>query len=318
MGEGSLFRPGAPWHDTEGRPIQAHGGGLLHDRGTYYWFGEDKDGPTGDGPLRRVDVIGVACYSSTDLHRWTNRGLALPAVRDDPGHDLHPSKVAERPKVIYNARTRTYVMWLHVDRPDYAYARAGVAVSPTPAGPYRYLGSVRPCETDSRDLTLFQDADGSAYLVFSSEWNRNVTVAQLSDDYLRVGDAFVKALVYPRRNEGRESPAVFRHDDTYFMLTSGCTGWAPNRAEYAVAPSMLGPWEARGDPCAGPDAETTFRAQGTHVCPVAGRPGAFLFLADRWDSDDLRNSRYVWLPLRVRGRSVTIPWMERWDLSAFD
>lgn len=42
------YRPGRMWLDTEGNPIQAHGGGILYDSRTkmYYWYGEYKDGPT--------------------------------------------------------------------------------------------------------------------------------------------------------------------------------------------------------------------------------------------------------------------------------
>lgn len=42
------FFPGRIWMDTEGNPIQAHGGGILFDErsNVYYWYGEYKDGPT--------------------------------------------------------------------------------------------------------------------------------------------------------------------------------------------------------------------------------------------------------------------------------
>ncbi|CAA2991981.1 Glycoside hydrolase, family 43 [Olea europaea subsp. europaea] len=48
-GNDSLYYyPGKIWLDTEGNPIQAHGGGVLFDERsrTYYWYGEYKDGPT--------------------------------------------------------------------------------------------------------------------------------------------------------------------------------------------------------------------------------------------------------------------------------
>lgn len=48
-GNDSMFYyPGRVWLDTEGIPIQAHGGGVLLDERseTYYWYGEYKDGPT--------------------------------------------------------------------------------------------------------------------------------------------------------------------------------------------------------------------------------------------------------------------------------
>ena len=144
---------------------------MLYSRGTYYWFGENKAGTTHPGILQdlsRVDVIGINCYSSQDLYNWKPEGIALPAVPDDPTSDLFPSKVVERPKVLYNSSTGKYVMWMHIDTADYAYARAGVAVSDTPSGLYQYLGSFQPNGAMSRDMTLFQEKDGTAYHVFSS------------------------------------------------------------------------------------------------------------------------------------------------------
>lgn len=46
--ESMYFYPGRVWLDTDGNPIQAHGGGILYDgrTETYYWYGENKDGPT--------------------------------------------------------------------------------------------------------------------------------------------------------------------------------------------------------------------------------------------------------------------------------
>jgi hypothetical protein len=310
----TTFRPGAPWLDTDGQPIQAHGGGVLAKDGVYYWFGENKDAPNLPGTTR-VDVAGVSCYSSRDLLHWNNEGIVLPAVPDDPAHDLHPGKVAERPKVIYNARTRQYVMWLHVDSPEYTLAAAGVAVSERVTGPYRYLGSVRPNGCDSRDMTVFQDDDGRAYLVHSSAWNSVLLVADLTGDYLRPTGHYSRHFDHGHKNTGRESPAVFKHDGKYFLITSGTTGWNPNAAEYAVARAMHGPWQAKGNPCVGTGADLTFRAQDTFVLPMpGGSADDFILLADRWEPGNLRDSRYVWLPLRVRGEEVSIEWRDAWAL----
>lgn len=46
--------------------------------------------------------------------------------------DLAPSKVVERPRVLYNEATRAFVMWVHVDEADYELARMGVATSARP------------------------------------------------------------------------------------------------------------------------------------------------------------------------------------------
>jgi len=70
------FHPGVIWLDTDGKPIQAHGGGILYENGIYYWYGENKDSENyldeSKGFLHRVDVIGISCYSSTDLLNWKN------------------------------------------------------------------------------------------------------------------------------------------------------------------------------------------------------------------------------------------------------
>lgn len=82
----------------------------------------------------------------------------------------------------------------------------------------------------------------------------------------------------------REAPAVFKHQNIYYMVTSGCTGWNPNSAEVHAAESMMGSWETLGDPCVGGDEEFrafTFFSQGSFVLPLPGLPNVFIFLADR-------------------------------------
>ncbi len=310
------FRPGEVWLDTDGKPIQAHGGGVLYQEGTYYWFGENRASDPDAGRSWRGHGIGVRCYSSKDLHHWKDEGLALPPAKDDPTSDLHPSRVVERPKVILNENTRAYVMWMHIDSPDYKAARVGVARSGSPTGPYEYLGSFRPNDADSRDMIVFKDDDGAAYLFHASEWNETMYIARLSDDYLSTTGEYAREFI----GESREAPAVFRYQGHYFCITSGCSGWAPNVAEYAVAESIMGPWEVHGNPCVGTteEIETTFHSQSTFVLPVQGREGAYIFMADRWKPKDLGDSRYVWLPLEISGRSLSLRWRDEWNLSVFD
>jgi hypothetical protein len=47
-----------------------------------------------------------------------------------------------------------------------------------------------------------------------------------------------------------------------------------------------------------------------------GAPGRFIFMADRWRPDDLPDSRYVWLPLRIKGNSLSIEWTDEWRLAS--
>ncbi len=337
------FRPGEVWRDTAGRPINAHGGGILVHEGVYYWYGESKQTKPTPDPTRkrpRVAATGVACYSSTNLMDWVNQGIVLATSTNDPAGDLHPRRVLERPKVIYNRSTGKFVLWLHIDSPDYRAARSGVAVADKPTGPFKYLGSLRPnagvwprgvtardktpddknfLARDfadgqmARDMTLFVDDDGTAYQFYAAEENSTLQVSQLSPDYLR------PAGKYARLFAGRfmEAPAVFKRGGKYYLIMSGCTGWAPNAARAAVAESIWGPWTELDNPWTGPEAEVSYNSQSTFVLPVPGRAGTYIFMADRWNPGNLEDSRYVWLPLRFdpTGRPQ-LRWVDSWNLPA--
>jgi beta-xylosidase len=297
------FRPGEIWLDTDGNRIEAHGGGMFYENGTYYWFGEHGT----PGRTR----IGVMCYSSKDLYNWKNEGVALPLAYNDPNHDLAIGCILERPKVIYNAPTKKYVMWFHLELKGQRYdsARSGVAVSERVTGPYAYLGSFRPNSSMARDMTLFVDDDGKAYQFYASEDNRTMHVSLLTDDYLKPSGKFERILV----DRSTEAPAVFKYQSRYYLMGSGCTGYAPNAARSAVAPSIWGPWQELGNPCVDANADKTFFSQSTCVFPVAGRPGAFIYMGDRW-----WGGRYVWLPVNLEKDRFTLRWMDEWDMSVFE
>lgn len=335
----SSVRPGEIWKDTSGRPINAHGGGVMFHEGAYYWYGEVKEGRTyvpacnASWGGTRVVAGGVSCYRSTDLVNWENLGIVLPSVPDDPNHDLHCDKVIERPKVIYNNKTRRFVMWLHVDSIDYKAAMSGVAIADTPAGPFQYLGGFRPnagvwpdnaTEADksgtalardfeggqmARDMTLFVDDDGTAYQFYASEENATLHVSLLTEDYLKPSGKYARIFV----GRSMEAPAVFKRGGKYCIIASGCTGWNPNAARSAVADHPFGPWKELGNPCIGKDAELTFHSQSTFVLQIQGRKDAFIFMADRWKQWDLADSRYVWLPIAFDpGGKPTIRWDDEW------
>jgi len=343
--EKKSLKPGEQWLDNNGQPINAHGGGILFHEGTYYWYGEMKQGETYLPECNkkwggtRVDVTGVSCYSSDDLTNWKDEGIVLPAVKDDPTHDLYTDNVLERPKVVFNAKTNQFVMWMHVDSKDYSKAAAGVAVSDSPTGPFNYIESFRPnagmwpvnvTALDTiegvlagdfeggqmaRDMTVFVDDDGKAYHFYSSENNATMHISELTDDYLRPKGAYKRVFI----GRKMEAPAVFKRNGKYYFMASGCTAWEPNPARSAVAESIWGPWKELGNPCVGEDAEKTFISQSTYVLPIQGKSDAFVFMADRWNKDNLPDSRYIWLPVQFdENGKIVLEWHDEWDLSVFD
>ncbi len=345
------IRPGEIWPDTNGQHINAHGGGILRYKGTYYWFGEHKSEHTSNA------LVGINCYSSKDLMRWTPRGVAL-GVTDERGHDLERGCVMERPKVIYNERTRKFVMYFHLELKGHGYdaARYAVAVSNKPEGPYEYLYSSRSCpgilplefgpqeqvaldllniddykewwtpqwrravaqglivKRDlqggqmSRDMTLYVDTDGRAYHIFSSEENLTLHIAELTEDYLHHSGRYTRLSPVGHN----EAPALFRHGDTYWMITSGCTGWAPNEARMFSAPSIWGPWTQHPNPCRGPKSEITFGGQSTYVLTLPD--GRHIFMADIWRPKNPIDARYVWLPIDFEDGRPVIQWQSDWEL----
>lgn len=69
------------------------------------------------------------------------------SVSEEAGNEIEKGCIMERPKVIYNKRTKKFVMWFHLELKGKGYeaARAGVAVSDSPTGPYCFVSSSRVC-----------------------------------------------------------------------------------------------------------------------------------------------------------------------------
>jgi len=323
-GEG--FQPGAVWLDTSNNPIQAHGGGVMLQDHIFYWYGEDRT-PGINGA--------VSCYSSTNLYNWKREGVALSRL-DLPRVDGQRCFV-ERPKVIFNARTKKFVMWMHLEQSGYRFSSAGIATSDSPAGPFKFLQAIRPVANTNafpqkdeagqdlrggtlRDMNLFVDDDGRAYAFYSSEGNWTMYIVRLNDDYTGPETPVVENQTWARTlvRKMREGPAPFKYDGRYYLITSACTGWAPNAAECAVADQVLGPYKSLGNPCVGDGAGKTFGSQSTFVLPLPGQTGKFIFMADQWRPGNLFDSRYVWLPLdNGTNGNFSLRWRKSWDLPAF-
>ena len=262
------------------------------------------------------------------------------------------NRVVERPKVIYNDKTGKYVMWWHQDGPRmglYTVASAGIAISDSPTGPFKYLCTRRVTMTGVlttgngdgmlRDMTLFKDDDGTAYVVYSSEENATTIIHKLNDEYTGLsGDLedisqntpanFTEGVDYVRVFAGqyREAPAMFKDGDTYYLITSGQSGWNPNPCQYSyVEGDIFGEWApnkkfAVNDIPYGTQQETTFRSQSTFILPVRDEdgnkvPGKFVYMGDRWFRENLQDSRYIWLPLNFNGETheITMEWQDKWS-----
>ena len=125
----------------------------------------------------------------------------------------------------------------------------------------------------SRDMTLFVDDDGKAYHIYSSEDNLTLQIAELADDYLSHTGKYIR--IFPGGHN--EAPAIFKKEGTYWMITSGCTGWDPNKARLLTADSMLGEWKQLPNPCVGEDADKNIWRTKYLYIAFAGERAIFLY-----------------------------------------
>ncbi|MFC9708397.1 S-layer homology domain-containing protein [Paenibacillus sp. NPDC056933] len=262
------FTPGQLWPDQGGKPIDAHGAGFFYDEQTekYYWYGEYH---TGGWP-----ATGVRVYSSEDLLNWTDEGMALRTIQsmddfdNDPiiselyagredkvniWADIRRGRIIERPKVIYNDKTKKYVMWAHIDgdkdpyndNANYGKAQAGYAISDSPTGPFVYQKSYRmdrapegekdyfPSDRGmARDMTLFKDDDGTGYLIYSSEENLTLYISKLNEDYSDVTGWHKEGRTDDKGNPVRDSTYQAEYGVDYVRVFPGGQREAPAMFKY--------------------------------------------------------------------------------------
>lgn len=301
-----MFKNGTLWNDIDGNPIHAHGGWMLSYGGYFYWYGED----------RRENYY-VSCYRSKDLRNWEFRNHILTTESK-----MEPYRVRtklqlisetggkvnlERPKVLYNKKMEKFVLWVHFENgKDYTDAAIGIAECDTPDGDFVYHGHFNPYGYMSRDCTLFQEEDGTAYFISAARDNADLHVYRLSEDYLNV-EKLVHRLW---QGEYREAPSVIKSEEKYYMITSFCTGWAPNQGKYAVADSMEGDWSMLkkiGD-------ETTYQSQAAFLLNLNGQ---LLYIGDRWNAENYFESGYVAYPLKVENGELVMEYCEETDLGKY-
>ncbi|RED97016.1 RICIN domain-containing protein [Marinoscillum furvescens] len=296
--QNSTFRNGPSLSDTNGDLIHAHGVGVIKVGATYYMIGEDR---------RNIYTFkGVNMYSSQDLVNWTFENTI---ISDQTHPDLAAkTRFIERPKIIYNASTQEYVVWVHWESGNYGAAEAAVFKSSTITGDYTFVRNMRPNGKMARDCNLFVDDDGTAYFIAAGDENATLYLHELTSDYLNVTGTFWKFF----ENQNREAPVIFKDGSTYYMLSSGLTGWAPNQGMYATASSVTGPWSAVSNM----GNSISFDTQPAHIIPVYGsQTTTWIYVGDRWQDPNLVVSKNIFFPLTVNNGTVQLNNEHEWSVN---
>jgi hypothetical protein len=137
--------------DTEGNILESGDGSLINFNGVYYLYGTRyQPCPVADQKCcyewcGAVWLCGwrnmtVSVYSSPNLVDWKlETTSALPQARTHPTINTQKYAFFE-PAVIYNAKTRKYVMWFVIQMHG-GDGGQGVATSDSPTGPFTYVRS---------------------------------------------------------------------------------------------------------------------------------------------------------------------------------
>lgn len=316
------LRLGMNWNDKEGRHINAHGGCVLYENGTYYWFGENYR-------ANPVKSNGIVCYTSKDLYNWNYECMAYKCpevpLRSDY-QDMNYGRTLERPKVMSCPNTGKYVMWVHWENGSgYAASRVAILSSDKITGPYTFIKTMRPRgdaqPSGSRDQTLMFDPDYNAgYHFGSAEENMTMHGTLLTDDYLDLSSTWERMFV----KKQYEAPAVFKYHSRFVAITSGCTGWDPNPAHSSYSQLPLSGWNDLGNPCVDDEKNTTYHSQSNYVFKVPGLYDAYIYMGDRWKGGEyfsdanVGESWHIWLPIDMRTGYPIMRYYADWDLSIFD
>jgi beta-xylosidase len=292
------FRPGEVWLDTEGYRIVATGGSVFLEGDTFYYYGEFYE--------KGKRFAGFNCYSSRDLYNWTYEGECLKVTDESEKLNWHGNHMGN-PYVRKNPVGR-YVLWTKIGLRKGGMG-VGVCVADKPTGPFQPVKRV--FGGGAGDFTMWEE-DGQSYVIFN-KGHRGIVIAELTEDLL---DATGKQSMHMRRDgppQGREGPAITKHEGKYYIITSGTTGYRPNPAEYAVADRIHGPYREKGNPCVGEHTETTFHSQPRNILHLPEH-NTYIYIGDRWVPRDRNTTLPIWLPIEIDGEKMTLRWHDQWRL----
>lgn len=191
-----------PRLDINGEIVDAHDGRIIQFKDKFYWYGTAYGNTNG-----YTTANFYQCYSSSDLKTWKKEGRLLPN---------QPEGVYYRPHVIYNAKTKKYILWYNW-YPKLWEGRFGVAVSDTPQGPFKIVNDNVVMANSKKglgDFGLFVDDDGTAYISYNTIQNHQVSIEKLSPDYL--SSTLENGGVI---SEHMEAGSMFKRNGKYYLLT---------------------------------------------------------------------------------------------------
>ena len=270
---------GKVWRDTEGKRIQAHGGAVYtadYDKtGYYYWYGENKDHT--DGKCH-VWTWGIRAYRSRDLYNWEDMGLIIPPVFDDETNGMYPECHADRPHILKCPATGKYVCWIKQSGQEGCFL---ILQADSFFGPYeQVMSNYRPEGLEVGDFDMIIAENGKGYM-FMDGSHGGVYGYLLAEDFLSAQKRISEQYTGLHAPFCREAITLFERKGRIYMLTSGMSGYIPNRSDSAMTDSWDKPFVSTGDPHVDDTSKASFNSQISQVFNIPGTD-RYISVADRW------------------------------------
>lgn len=268
--------PGRVWRNTHGRRIQAHGGALFYEDGIYYWYGENKNRTDG---LCNIWTWGIRAYASEDLYNWEDKGLIIEPDLTNPQSNLYPSARVDRPHILKCPKTGKYVCWIKTgDKTCFVILQADGFLGPYEVAAENY----RPFGKEAGDFDIvMEEESGKAYLFMDAN-HSGILGMELSADFLRAEREVSEQYMGLHAPFSREAVALFERNGRKYMLTSGMSGYIPNKSDAAVSDSWRNSFVSIGDPHPWDETNSSYNSQISQVFKVPGKKDLYISLADRW------------------------------------
>lgn len=206
-------------------------------------FYEDKPGHEGK---YGYNVTEWMMFSTTDMQTWTDHGVVLKPTDFSWGVGE-----AWASQIVRNPQDGKYYFFATLQAGEpYTGKAIGVAVSDNPTGPFTDAigkpliedkmthNGTRGWWNDS-DPTVFFDKDGTPWMAWG---NLNCFIVRLKPNLIEIASE-IHELEFPDYTEG---PWIFERMGNYYMVYASRSADAEHIA-YAMAPSMFGPWEPKGE-----------------------------------------------------------------------
>lgn len=272
--------PGRVWRDTNGFRIQTHGGALFYEDGLYYWYGENKDRTDG---TCSVWTWGIRAYASTDLYNWEDKGLIIKPDLQNRESGLYPEKHVDRPHIVKCDKTGKYVCWIKQSGEEACFL---ILQADAFLGPYTVIKeNYRPFGIRVGDFDIIKDTSTRGCYLFMDAEHAGVMGMELSDDYLAVEQRVCMQYENLYAPFCREGITLFERADKKYMLTSGMSGYIPNKSDLAVSDHWTEPFTSLGSPHVEDDTNASFNSQISQVFRVPGKKDLYIAVADRWVPD---------------------------------